>query len=80
MTWNTDMTAAPRGETKQVRLPEKQGGGYRDVTVKVPILISSGGEVYQTYWSEKRGQWMGLSDKETADAWQPWPQPYEAKT
>jgi hypothetical protein len=75
MTWNTDMTAAPRGETKQVRLADDKG--TREITVKVPVLISAGGEAYASYWSEKRGQWSGLATGEKADAWMPWPKGYE---
>jgi hypothetical protein len=76
MTWNTDMTAAPRGETKQVRLSDKHCG-TREITVKVPLLISAGGEAYASYWSEKRGQWSGLAKGEKADAWMLWPKGYE---
>jgi hypothetical protein len=75
MTWNTDMTAAPRGETKQLRLSD--GKGTREITVKVPLLISAGGEAYLSYWSDKRGQWVGLATGEKADAWMPWPKGYE---
>jgi hypothetical protein len=75
MTWNTDMTAAPRGKTKQVRLSD--GKGTREIKVIVPVIISARGEAYFSFWSESRGQWSGLATGEKADAWMPWPKGYE---
>jgi hypothetical protein len=78
MTWNRDMSRAPRGNTKQVRLSDKHNG-TREVTVKVPVIISSGDSVILSSWSEKRGQWVGLADGEDADGWLPWPDPCGAE-
>ncbi len=74
MTWNYDMQSAPKGTVKRVKLP-KGKQGFREITLKVPILISTKDEVVLSTWSKGRDQWSGIATDQIAIAWMPWPDP-----
>jgi hypothetical protein len=78
MNWNYDMSEAPKGEVRKISLTH--GKGQREITVKVPVLISTGTEVISSFWSDVRGQWSGIGDNEEAVAWAAWPEPAKKET
>jgi hypothetical protein len=80
MTWNTNMSDAPRGATETKEITHWKSGKpfTKDITIKRPILLSVSGEVIQSYWSDLRNTWCGISDDETPDAWMLWPDAYVA--
>ncbi|MEO1538513.1 MAG: hypothetical protein AAFR73_12370 [Pseudomonadota bacterium] len=82
MTWNTDMSTAPKGKTEKVTMTHHRNGKTftKDITVKVPLLLSVSVQVIKSFWSESREQWSGVATDETPDAWMPWPEPYEVKS
>ena len=75
MEWNYDMSAAPKGETRDFTAKIKGEDVPRTVKVKVPVLISTDTDVIASFWSEKRRKWSGIADTETAIAWMLWPAP-----
>ncbi len=82
MIWNTNMSEAPRGATKTIKITHWKSGEpfTKDITIKKTILISVSGEVILSYWSDLRNTWCGISGDETPDAWMDWPEPYVKQT
>lgn len=75
MTWNFDMSEAPRGET----VTRKQRGkhGEMDVSVFVPDLIiaaSECGKVTLSRWLPDQDRWNMFTKDSPPIAWQPWPE------
>ena len=77
MTWQTDFENAPKGTTEKRTFRHHQSGKVveKELTLKVPVLISIGNQVIQSFWSETREQWVGLATDEVPDGWMPWPKP-----
>lgn len=72
MTWNTDISAAPRGKT--VTRTVKTKDGIKEVTEVIPErvwLASACGKVIPTYWVESRKNWAGFQDTPPI-AWYPY--------
>lgn len=76
--WRTDFENAPKNETIEKEYTHHNSGKIfsKSITMKVPVIISVGGLVIYSFWSETRQQWSGVADSEKPDAWQPWPKPY----
>lgn len=75
MEWNFDMSAAPRGETKNVR---RVVGKIETVTeVHFPVLIIAAGAdgvtVTATSWLPKQERWNMFSKGHPPIAWASWP-------
>lgn len=73
MTWNTDISAAPRGKTitKQVKTKD----GFKDVpepVIERVWLASKCGKVVLSHWVDSRSAWSGFGDKEQPVAWYPY--------
>ena len=79
--WRTDLNNAPKNETTEKEYTHYKTGKpfTKAITLRIPVLISVGGLVIMSFWSEERQQWAGVGDNEKPDAWQPWPEPYEVK-
>lgn len=83
MTWNTDISAAPKGRTITVmkNTRTKDGVVRLPVEEKVdePIWVATKcGKVMKTHWlqSERNpGRWVGLASNEEPVAWQPFVTP-----
>lgn len=78
MTWQTDFTNAPKGTVRLIQITHHKGDTAftKEVTQKVPVLLSVGKEVIQSHWVEKQGRWSGLATGQEPDAWQAWPEPF----
>jgi hypothetical protein len=78
MTWNTNMEDAPKGATETRAYTHWKSNKPYDIdhTSKKPILLSVSGQTIQSFWSELRGTWSGISKEEVPDAWMAWPEPY----
>lgn len=75
MSWNFDISEAPRGQT--VMQPRKVGDKETMVSTFVPdrvILATKCGKVTLSEWLPKAGRWMMLNGGEQPVAWQPWPE------
>jgi len=74
MSWNFDISEAPRGQT--VMQPRKVGDKETTVSVFVPdrvILATKCGKVTPSEYLPKEGRWVMLAAGEAPLAWQPWP-------
>jgi hypothetical protein len=75
MSWNTDMSQAPRGKTAhRLRVVDD-----KDITVEtfVPdhvILATKCGKVTRSYWIPDEQRWCMLAKGEEPIAWQDWPE------
>lgn len=79
MTWNFDISQAPRGrnETRS----QTVRGKTREYSVFVPdrlLVCAEDRKVYATYWLEPTrfcpsGRWAGWSEGQKAVAWMPFP-------
>jgi len=76
MTWNTDISAAPRGYEKKVSHIDNKGRTITK-TVFVPqnvILACGDGEtVTVSRWLPNVARWNMLATGEQPVAWMPWP-------
>lgn len=75
MSWNFDISAAPRGRTEQQS--RRVGDKQTTVSVFVPdrvILATKCGKVTLSEWLPKEGRWMMLAAGEPPVAWQIWPE------
>ena len=78
MTWNTDMSAAPKGTETVVVVGRTKDGKDISRTVRKEEwlwLVSEAGEVFRGHWSPIRKAWAGAGDKEKVIAWQPFVKP-----
>jgi hypothetical protein len=74
MTWNFDISAAPRGKT--VQRDRKVGDKDTTVSVFVPervILATKCGVVTASQYLPKESRWEALATGEQPIAWQLWP-------
>lgn len=87
MTWNFDMTSAPRGRhVTQTRIIKGEPQQY-DVFIMERVLLAhpTDGKVYATYWIEPNkftpnGRWSGWCEGVEPLAWMPYPvHPFLAK-
>jgi len=80
MSWNYDMTTAPRGGfEKTTRIV-----GKNEVTVEIyrPVRVIVGGKcgtVTASEWNPKRNAWSMFSADVPPIAWMPWPAAPEAR-
>lgn len=82
MTWNTDISAAPRGRFVERIIMTTTRGEQKSMDF-VPDhvwLAMKGGQVLRSFWvpptaKETTGRWHGCSAKETPIAWQPFVKP-----
>lgn len=80
MTWNFDMTSAPRGRhVTQTRIIKGEPQQY-DVFIMERVLLAhpTDGKVYATYWIEPNkftpnGRWSGWCEGVEPLAWMPYP-------
>ena len=77
MTWNYDMSAAPKGRTVDVDGIGPKGAPFTKKVFQPDIFIacedSDAHAVITTYWIEKSQRWSGFGVNETPLCWQPWP-------
>lgn len=82
MSWNHDMSKAPRG--RYVIQNRKAGKGAADVRVfePQPILAASKcGKVGKSWYLPDEKRWVGFTKDGGPIAWQPWPEhPYAGKS
>jgi hypothetical protein len=76
--WNTDMSQAPKGDTREITLPHN--GAQKTIIAKQPLILSVNGQVITSFWSDARNQWSGVASGQVPDAWMSWPDPYRAGT
>jgi len=76
MTWNFDMTTAPRGETKLVRRVIGKNEVEREEHVPVRIFAAGadGATVTPSKWLPKEGRWEMFTAAVPPIAWMPWPE------
>ncbi len=81
MTWNYDISEAPRGHTEKVMRATAKGKEFEvDQFNPDPVILTANcGTVMQSYWIEKSARWHGLSTNEIPVAWMPWPSPAAAR-
>lgn len=80
MTWNFDMSSAPRGRhVTQTRIIKGEPQQF-DVFIMERVLLAhpTDGKVYATYWIEPNkftpnGRWSGWSEGVEPLAWMPYP-------
>lgn len=80
MTWNFDMSSAPRGyHVTQTRIIKGEPQQY-DVFIMQRVLLAhpTDGKVYATYWLEPnkftpKGRWSGWVEGVEPLAWMPYP-------
>lgn len=80
MTWNFDISEAPRGRMVTKRHKTKNGGvveseHFEGVHV---ILATKCGKVTKSYFIPDADRWLMLAKGEQPVAWQPWPEHPEA--
>lgn len=79
--WNYNINEAPRGETVERVLTDKNGKSRAVSRHERAVIIAASkcGKVTMSYWIPAEQRWCMFSDKETPLAWQPWPRhPNEA--
>ncbi|MEH3108926.1 MAG: hypothetical protein PGN22_02345 [Agrobacterium cavarae] len=75
MTWNTDITAAPRGKMVPTTVKTKDGFKQSETYQREIIIAASRcGVVTKSYWIPDQERWCMFSKDSPPDAWMPWPE------
>ena len=76
--WNFDMSAAPKGEHRQVPIGSK--GGTRSIHVPTRIIAAAadGKTVTISGWVDDQNRWNMFTQDAPPIAWMPWPDHPEA--
>jgi hypothetical protein len=74
MTWDFDITQAPRGSyVVRNKTLGKGRGDTKDFVADVVILATKCGVVTKSRYLPDEKRWEGLAKGEQPVAWQPWP-------
>jgi len=73
MTWNFDITEAPRGKTVTRKVGKAQSDAEFHEREYI-IAASIDGVVTRSYWIPKEERWCMFSKAKPPVAWQPWPE------
>lgn len=80
MTWNHDISQAPRGKTvkatrlvKDTKTGDKVPLAYEEHQADIVILATKCDRAIRSYWIEKEQRWAGLAPNEQPEAWMDWP-------
>lgn len=82
MSWNHDMSAAPKGQTVQVKrlVTDKSSASGKSLRTIEEfkqdhlILASKCGKVTRSYWIPNEQRWCMFAKGEEPVAWQKWPE------
>lgn len=75
MTWNFDMSQAPKGKTVLVERAGKNGPTEVPVFRSDKVIIATeDGTVTVSRWLPEELRWEMCSKKDTIIAWHPWPE------
>lgn len=76
MTWNRDMSVAPKGTTDMRQRKGKDGSetDYEHfVPAKIIAAASDGKTVTVSNWLPEQGRWNMFTKEQPPVAWMPWP-------
>lgn len=74
MTWNTNISEAPRGKTVSKNITTKDGVKPYDAFEQEDVILASKcGKVTRSYWIPKENRWCMFAKGEEPVAWQEWP-------
>lgn len=74
MTWNFDISEAPRGRMEPRQRTTKDGVSTWEEYVPDHIIAASVcGKVTRSYWIPKEERWCMFTKDAPPKAWQPWP-------
>lgn len=76
MTWNTDISEAPKGrtETRKVNVEDKKVTRQFYVPDKLILACRDGKTVTVSQWIPSESRWCFLAKGEEPLAWQAWPE------
>lgn len=75
MTWNHDMSKAPRGK---LRIQPAGGKGTRKVPERAEIIVAGAcGTVTRSHWIDGERRWLMFTSEAPPIAWMPLPAPVE---
>ena len=75
MTWNFDVSEAPKGRTVERAVTTEKGKvPYEAFEHDHVILASKCGKVMRSYWIPDENRWCMLSKHEAPVAWMHWPE------
>jgi hypothetical protein len=78
MSWNQDLSSAPRGKSVTRHVTHKDGKTPYEAFIEEPVILTTKcGKVIRSYWLPKEDRWAGLSKGEMPIAWQPWPDAFK---
>lgn len=81
MTWNFDMSSAPKGQSEQRQRKDKDGGHViysQFVPAKILAAASDGKTVTVSNWIPDQARWNMFAKEAPPIAWMPWPEHPEA--
>jgi hypothetical protein len=80
MGWNFDMSAAPKGYTETRTRKNKDGSESEYDHYVSEKIIAAGNDNVVTIsrWLPDQGRWNMFSADTPPNAWQPWPEHYDA--
>lgn len=75
MSWNHDISKAPKGKMVTRQVTTKDGvRNYEEYETDHVIAASSCGKVTRSYWIPKEDRWCMFMKDNPPIAWMPWPE------